>query len=429
MPKTRSDGRKIPNMLMVGTGEYTTGYTSQGKSQSDKKKGVVGLVLFDQRRLGHVGELSMVGTNGRKFPAIRDHLQRAIGEVYHDMDVSFNSFPADDAVNPEAYRDAISRMQPGDGVIIFTPDETHYSIARTSLEHGLHVLVTKPPVMTLVEHQDLVSLAEGRDLIANVEVHKRWDPNYRNARQEIRRHTPFTDFRSYMAQPKRQLDTFSKWVGQSPTDISYYLNSHHVDWHVWAMEGIARPTKVHASAATGIARAKGYNTEDMITLIVEWVDLKNPSFVGTAVYTAGWVEPESEVHTRQGFDIIAGTTKLQEDQSRRGYWVLSDGKQVESRNPLYMDYEPDEGGFFAGQHGYGYLSIASFVAAIGNVLNGERKVSDMHRTLPTLKRTQQLTAILQAGRMSLNSGLPMEITYADATSIVPVAIQQYGGRK
>jgi D-galacturonate reductase len=60
-----------PSVLMVGTGEYTTGYVGGGASGSDKKVGVVGLTLFDLRRRGKVGDLSMVGVSGRKFPGIR----------------------------------------------------------------------------------------------------------------------------------------------------------------------------------------------------------------------------------------------------------------------------------------------------------------------------------------------------------------------
>lgn len=59
------------NVLMVGTGEYTTGFVGGGASGSDKKVGVVGLTMFDLRRRGKVGKLSMVGTSGSKYPAIR----------------------------------------------------------------------------------------------------------------------------------------------------------------------------------------------------------------------------------------------------------------------------------------------------------------------------------------------------------------------
>lgn len=61
----------------VGTGEYTTGFVGGGASGSDKKVGVVGLTMFDLRRRGKVGDLSMVGVSGKKFAGIR---KRAIRE-------------------------------------------------------------------------------------------------------------------------------------------------------------------------------------------------------------------------------------------------------------------------------------------------------------------------------------------------------------
>lgn len=50
---------------------------------------VVGLTLFDLRRREKVDQLGMVGVNGSKFPAIRQHLQENIGQVYKDMDTSY----------------------------------------------------------------------------------------------------------------------------------------------------------------------------------------------------------------------------------------------------------------------------------------------------------------------------------------------------
>ena len=73
-------------------GEYVTGYTGNGASKSDKKIGVVGLTLFDLRRLGRVDKLSMAGVNGSRFPAIRRHFEQNIAGVYKDMDVRFVSF-------------------------------------------------------------------------------------------------------------------------------------------------------------------------------------------------------------------------------------------------------------------------------------------------------------------------------------------------
>jgi D-galacturonate reductase len=73
-----SAGRDVTpvNVIMVGTGEYTTGYVHGQASDSDKGAGVVALTMFDLRRRGKVGRLGLVGVNGSKFPGIRQHLHR-----------------------------------------------------------------------------------------------------------------------------------------------------------------------------------------------------------------------------------------------------------------------------------------------------------------------------------------------------------------
>ena len=134
-----------PNALMIGIGEYTTGYVHGQASASDKSAGVVALSLFDMRCRGLIDHVAMVGTNGTKFAGIRDHFQRKIANVYGDIDVDFDSFPGDDiAADPAAYLTALDSMAPGDLVTIFTPDDTHCEIALEAIDRGLHVLVTNP---------------------------------------------------------------------------------------------------------------------------------------------------------------------------------------------------------------------------------------------------------------------------------------------
>ena len=55
-----------------------------------------------------------------------------------------------------------------------------------------------------------------------------------------------------MAQPKQQLDTFKAWAGKS-SDISYYLNSHHLDILNWSVQSFAEPQRVVAMSSTGVA--------------------------------------------------------------------------------------------------------------------------------------------------------------------------------
>jgi predicted dehydrogenase len=52
-----------------------------------------------------------------------------------------------------------------DAVVIATPVPTHFQLAKQALEAGKHVLVEKPPAMREQEMDELVSLADERDLV------------------------------------------------------------------------------------------------------------------------------------------------------------------------------------------------------------------------------------------------------------------------
>lgn len=145
------------------TGEYTTGYVHGSASDSDKSAGVVALTMVDLRRCvrarvlvrlflgrrtshailistpfipastelnqstgnwtsrGKVGRLGLCGVNGKKFPGIRAHMAKAIAGQYKGLDMTMDTFPSDEEVDPQAYDKAIEHFQPGDAVTIFTP--------------------------------------------------------------------------------------------------------------------------------------------------------------------------------------------------------------------------------------------------------------------------------------------------------------------
>ena len=399
------------SVLMVGTGEYTTGYVPGSGAASDKRAGVVGVTLFDLRRAGLVDRLLMAGTNGTKFAAIRQHLDRALAKTYRDMDVSFESFPADDVPrDSHAYRQALETMRAGDCAIIFTPDDTHFSIALEAIDRGLHVLIAKPIVKTLEEHLALTSRAKERGVLVAMEVHKRWDPLYTDARDRIRNLGDFSFFQSYMSQPKSQLNTFRSWAGKS-SDISYYLNAHHIDFNVWAVANRARPLVVRASAATGVAQSMDIPTEDTITLVVDWENIPSGN-KATAIYTSSWIAPKADVHSQQRFFYMGHSGEINIDQAHRGYSLATDESGFNSPNPLFMKFAPNADGYFAGQNGYGYRSIEDFLRAGEAIRQGRAVPEDFNGKLATASDTLLCTAILEAGRRSLDEhGRAIEIAY------------------
>ncbi|KAK4962305.1 hypothetical protein LTR28_004566 [Elasticomyces elasticus] len=422
------------DVLMVGTGEYTTGFVGSAEggkgSTSDKKVGVVGLTMFDLRRRGKVGRLSMVGTSGNKFPAIHrgfrrkvqlmnftgDHLTKNIQNVYNGLDVSFESFPANDKRDPEAYKAAIDALQPGSAITIFTPDPTHFPIALYAIQRKIHVLITKPAVQKLSEHQTLIEEARKHGVLVYIEHHKRYDPAYADARHRATNGSlgEFNYFYSYMSQPKSQLQTFAAWAGKD-SDISYYLNSHHVDI-CESMVPTYTPVKVTASASWGTAKDLGCDekTEDTITLLVDWHGKEGSKSQGrraTGVYTASWTAPQKAgVHSNQYFHFMGAKGEVRVNQAKRGYDVTEDDTGLTWYNPFYMKYAPDESGNFAGQGGYGYVSFEKFVDAVNDLNGGKIALDELDRRgLPTLRNIIATGAILHAGRVSLDEGRSVEI--------------------
>lgn len=389
------------NVLMIGSGEYTTGYVHGAAAASDKSAGVVALCMFDLRRRGRIADVKIAGTSGTKFPGIRQHLRRSVADIYREMDVSLESFPADHVTgDPTAYRAALATMSRGDVVTVFTPDDTHYQIALDAIQHGCHVLIAKPLVKTIEEHRSLIQAARSANVLVAMEVHKRWDPIYLDARDRIRQLGEFSYFSAYMSQPKSQLDTFRAWAGRS-SDISYYLNAHHIDFNLWAVGSRSRPATVVASASTGYARSQSIDTEDSITLTVQWENPRDQQSA-TAVYTASWIAPQSDVHSQQRFFYVGHHGEIQVDQAHRGYTLANDAQGFASPNPLFMKYTPDEDGYFSGQSGYGYRSLEAFVDAAASINAGTSTVADYRGRLATAEDTVPVTAILEAGRRSLD---------------------------
>jgi len=408
------------NAVIFGTGEYVTGWTGAEGSKSDKSLGVVALVHFDLRERGLIGdEIALCGTNGAKFDNIRKHFAEKI-KFSNLPNLGFHQFPQDKAVNPKAYLDALKKFaKPGDICSVFTPDDSHFEIISAALDHGLHVMATKPMVKTLKEHQFLVNKAKEKNVLLQIEVHKRFDPIYSDARMRIQKLGDFNFFTSYMSQPKFQLETFKAWAGIG-SDISYYLNSHHIDLHVWAMQGKARCVSVRAVASTGVVAEQilGRPCEDTITITAEWQNMQSGS-LGHAVYTASWTAAKADVHSQQRFFCLMEEGEVTADQCHRGYTLASDESNgLMSLNPLYIRNVPDSKGRYCGQAGYGYVSFERFARAAAEINAGKVTPGDFDDDLPTGRVTEAVTAILEAGRMSLdNGGCKITLVYDDSSAV------------
>ena len=163
---------------------------------------------------------------------------------------------------------------------------------------------------------------------------------------------------------------------------------------------------VRAVASTGVVAEQilGRPCEDTITITAEWENMATKS-VGHAVYTASWTAAKADVHSQQRFFCLMEQGEVTADQCHRGYTLASDESDgLMSLNPLYIRNVPDTKGRYCGQAGYGYVSFERFVRAAAEINAGKATAAEFDDELPTGRVTEAVTAILEAGRKSLDNG-------------------------
>lgn len=135
-------------------------------------------------------------------------------------------------------------------VIITTPPESHYVLAKAALERGKHVVVEKPFTSTLEEAQSLVELAEKSQRILTVFHNRRWDGDFLTIKSVMEKNLlgRIVNFNSAMDRhkPIRVVTGSRAWKEQNPLagGLLLDLGSHLVDQ---ALSLFGTPSTVHAN--------------------------------------------------------------------------------------------------------------------------------------------------------------------------------------
>lgn len=134
----------------------------------------VGLLAYGA--IGHEHNQAVQGVPGWELTAV--------------CDVNPQRIAAAQELAPSArgFDDATVMLDSGliDLVIISTPPNTHYDWSRAALERGIHVILEKPMALTAAQCDDLLNLAQERDLTLVVYQNRRFDPDYVTMRRLIR---------------------------------------------------------------------------------------------------------------------------------------------------------------------------------------------------------------------------------------------------
>ncbi len=255
-----------------------------------------------------------------------------------------------------------------DFVCVATPDDRHFSAAKTALEAGKHVLVEKPSVLSLSELDELDRLARQQKVLAKVVYHKLLDPDHKKLRTLVAdgELTHVNNGYCTLLEPKSISGSqFAEWItGRNP---GTYVAVHYIKLIDFTFGG--RLKSVQCSGQRGIVGPADGPTWDstQLRMIYGYADGREAAF---DIHTS-WVTPdnfpgyvEQEVQFRFDNGVWNGHSR------KRGVECTVEGRTpIERKITMNNHYN---GTFLEpwgerSQRGYGIEVLERFVRELADV--------------------------------------------------------------
>ena len=181
--------------------------------------------VFQQRRLGNVGQVSVVSLNS----GIISRLREAFPDEEFVGVPDPATTPADRNV-PTAYKDCLAELGESGLVYVTTPDHLHTQMVLDSIEAGCDVVCMKPLCLKVDEAHAIQAAARQRGVYVYTDYHKRHDRAIRLARRRYRAGDLGEMLHGHAWIEERRempLHTFARWCEQSsPFE---YNGVHHAE--------------------------------------------------------------------------------------------------------------------------------------------------------------------------------------------------------
>lgn len=117
-------------------------------------------------------------------------------------------------------------------VIVNTPDQFHYAMAKAAISNGKHVVIEKPFTQKYSEAKELVKLAEKNQVMLTVFQNRRWDGDFRTVQKilEEKRVGRLVEFESHYDRYRNFItpDTW-KEEGGDYGGVLFNLGPHMID--------------------------------------------------------------------------------------------------------------------------------------------------------------------------------------------------------
>ena len=270
---------------------------------------------------------------------------------------------------------------------VATPDNLHTEVILAALERGVHVITEKPMCLSIHEADEIIALAQKKNLIVGVDMHKRYDPDHLRIRDDIQKRIGEPLYgTAYLEEPLEvSLSTF-KWAEQS--DPFSYVGPHWTDLIYSYYK--SKPVSLTAVGQKKRLVRDGINAYDAVQVRVEFENGMSINFHNN------WITPSDfEGPVNQGHEIVGTDGKVESDQQYRGFrWWNKSGGSRTSNNHFTRDVKRPDGS--KSYVGYGVDSLTVCFAAICRMkFFGETRdaVADIY---PTAEEARITVALVHA---------------------------------
>jgi len=226
--------------------------------------------------------------------------------------------------------DALIELQDVDCIVIATPNDTHFDLARRALDAGKHVVVDKPVTLSGADTKTLADLAASHKLLFAPFHNRRWDGDFMTIRALIDsgRLGRVTHYESHFDRfrpkvPQRWREEASRGGG-----LLFDLGPHLID-QALALFGL--PETIYATVK---AQRDHASAPDYVHLLLGYPDKE---IVLHASALAALEPPRFTIHGTRGSYVKTGLD-VQEDQLKAG---LRPGNPEFGRNPPGLLREVD----------------------------------------------------------------------------------------
>lgn len=289
-----------------------------------------------------------------------------------------------------------------DGVTIATPDHLHHAIAMDVLERGLHCMVEKPLDVTVEGCRELVAKADKKQVLLEVDFHKRFDPYHIEMREQFLE-GKFGEIEYGYAWMEDKLfvpvDMLRAWSAQSSP--VWFLGVHMFDLVRWVMDN-PDPVKVFATGHKKKLAAMNIDTYDAMVTQVEFANGASITFQNS------WILPDAfEAVVHQGVKLVGTEGIFECDSQYRGGRGCLKNEPMRTWN-LGIKYRERDKRNRIRWRGYFYSSIADFAENLIFLSEGGT-LEELEGLYPTGRDGLAITQIACAAHESAESGQPVEI--------------------